>query len=308
MLAQVVVFFISTRGYEHVSARESVEGPDVAVADRAGARPRRARAPRTRFLPRVDLMEDRTLLSTLTVINTNDSGAGSLRAAITAAASGDTINFAHSLIGLTIRLTSGELTIAKSLNIDGLGTSQLTVSGGSTSRVFDIASGADVTLSGLTIANGVAVQGGGIDNFGTLTVDRCTLLNNKAVGGGGNSTTPDAANGGGIANEVGASLTLTRSLLANNVAAASPGDDSFGDALLNWRRHHRLLHLHEQPGYRRRQFELLRWQLWRSHRKFRLRAEPALWLDADGVQQHIHGQRGNRRLRLHLRRCRCHRR
>ena len=93
-------------------------------------RPRRTRAPRTRFLPRVDLMEDRTLLSTLTVINTNDSGAGSLRAAITAAASGATINFAHSLIGQTIKLTSGELTIAKSLDIDGPGAGQLTVSGG----------------------------------------------------------------------------------------------------------------------------------------------------------------------------------
>ena len=193
-------------------------------------RPRRTRAPRTRFLPRVDLMEDRTLLSTLTVINNNDSGSGSLRATIAAAASGDTINFAHSLIGQTIKLTSGELTIAKSLDIDGPGAGQLTVSGGGASRVFDIASGADVTLSGLTIANGVAVQGGGIDNFGTLTVDRCTLLNNKAIGGSGNSTTPDAANGGGIANEVGASLALTRSLLANNVAAASPGDDSFGGA------------------------------------------------------------------------------
>ena len=90
-----------------------------------------------------------------------------------------------------------------------------------------------MTLSGLTIANGVAVQGGGIDNFGTLTVDRCTLLNNKAVGGSGTSTTPDAANGGGIANEVGASLALTHSLLTNNVAAAHPGIDSFGGALLN---------------------------------------------------------------------------
>ena len=75
-------------------------------------------------------MEDRTLLSKLTVINNNDSGLGSLRAAIAAAHSGDTINFANSLIGQTIKLTSGPLAIAKSLTIDGLGASQLTVSGG----------------------------------------------------------------------------------------------------------------------------------------------------------------------------------
>ena len=90
-----------------------------------------------------------------------------------------------------------------------------------------------MTLSGLTIADGQAVQGVGIDNFGDLTVKNCTLLDNEAVGGSGTATTPDAANGGGIANEVGASLTLTQSLLTSNVAAASPGNDSFGGALLN---------------------------------------------------------------------------
>jgi hypothetical protein len=181
----------------------------------------------------VDLMEDRTLLSTLTVTNNHDSGPGSLRAALAAATSGETINFANSLTGQTITLTSGELTIAKSPYIDGLGAGRLTVSSGGGSRVFAIAAGADVTLSGLTIAHGSAAQGGGIDNFGTLTVYGCTLLNNKAVGGSGDSTTPKAANGGGIANEVGASLTLIEDLLTNNVAGASPGNDSFGGGLLN---------------------------------------------------------------------------
>ena len=61
--------------------------------------PRGARSPRRRFLPRVDLMEDRTLLSTLTVTNNNDSGKGSLRFEIAAAASGDTINFSSKLKG-----------------------------------------------------------------------------------------------------------------------------------------------------------------------------------------------------------------
>jgi hypothetical protein len=173
------------------------------------------------------------LLSAVTVTNNDDSGPGSLRAAIAAASSGDAVNFALSLDGQTITLTSGELDITQSLDIQGPGAGVLTVSGGGSSRIFDIASGADVTLSGLTIANGLAVQGGGIDNFGTLTVNHCTLLNNEAVGGSGTSTTPNAANGGGIANEAGASLSLTQSLLTNNLAAASPGNDSFGGALLN---------------------------------------------------------------------------
>ena len=59
------------------------------VRRQSGIRPTTRRrgtgVPRTRFLPRVDLMEDRTLLSTLTVTNNHDSGTGSLRAEIAAA-------------------------------------------------------------------------------------------------------------------------------------------------------------------------------------------------------------------------------
>ena len=169
----------------------------------------------------------------MTVLNNADSGAGSLRATLAAAANGDTITFASSLRGQTITLTSGQLTVTKSIDIEGLGRDELTISGGNASRVFAVASGTTVAIDQLTIANGLADQGAGIDNFGTLTVSQCTLTGNEAVGGSGDSTTPDAANGGGIANEVGASLTLTQSLLTSNVAAASPGNDSFGGALLN---------------------------------------------------------------------------
>src|SRR5262245_27763170 len=66
-------------------------------------------AERLRFVPRLEALEDRTLLSTLTVLNTADSGAGSLREAIATANSGDTIDFAHKLSGKTIVLTSGQL-------------------------------------------------------------------------------------------------------------------------------------------------------------------------------------------------------
>ena len=183
-----------------------------------------------RFLPRIDLMEDRTLLSTLTVANNADSGTGSLRAAIAAAGSGDTINFSSKLKGETITLTSGPLALGVNLTVNGLGANKLTVSGGGTEGVFVVSAGVTATIDKLTIANGLAVQGAGIDNFGTLTVSQCTLSGNTAVGGSGDSTTPDAANGGGIANEVGASLTLNQDLLAYNVAAAGPGNDSFGGA------------------------------------------------------------------------------
>jgi hypothetical protein len=196
---------------------------------------RRTVAPRRSYVPRFDALEHRTLPSTLTVLNLNDSGPGSLRAAIAAANTNpgaDMIAFANGLHG-AIKLTSGELAITDSVTINGPGENRLTVSGNDSSRVFDIKAGAAVTITDLTIADGQAVQGGGIDNFGNLNVKDCNVLDCQAVGGSGNATTPNAANGGGIANEVGGSLTLTNTLLKNNVAAASAGNDAFGGAVLN---------------------------------------------------------------------------
>ena len=52
---------------------------------------------------------------TITVINTNDSGPGSLRQAIFNANNGDTIDFDPALNGQTITLTSAELLINKNI-------------------------------------------------------------------------------------------------------------------------------------------------------------------------------------------------
>src|SRR5207302_1486338 len=118
------------------------------------------------FRPTLAALEDRKLLSTLTVTNTLDSGKGSLRAEIAAAQPGDTIRFAGKLTNQTITLTSGELVINKSLDIEGPSAGRLTVSGNNASRVFDIQGGVTVTLAGLTIANGQVADdlGGGIAN------------------------------------------------------------------------------------------------------------------------------------------------
>src|SRR5262245_26346287 len=51
-----------------------------------------------RFRPQLEVLEGRALPSTLTVLNTLDSGPGSLRDTIAAAASGDTIKFDSSVI------------------------------------------------------------------------------------------------------------------------------------------------------------------------------------------------------------------
>src|SRR5262245_9037415 len=125
----------------------------------------RQRPSRFRYVPRADALEGRTLLSAITVTNANDSGAGSLRQAIIDARDGATIKFSSTLNGDKIILTSGELDINKNLQIAGPAPGELTVSGGGSSAVFVITTdGLNVTISGLTIADGSATSGAGIAN------------------------------------------------------------------------------------------------------------------------------------------------
>jgi hypothetical protein len=114
-------------------------------------------------MPRIEVLEDRTLPSTLTVTSAADKGSGSLRDTITNAKSGDTILFAPSLNGQTITLTSDQLTLNKSLDIEGPGAGLLALSGNDTNRIFDINEGLTVTINGLTLAHG---QAGGVTTPG----------------------------------------------------------------------------------------------------------------------------------------------
>jgi hypothetical protein len=131
-------------------------------------------------------------LATITVTNSNDSGAGSLRSAIASAAAGDTINFASSLASQTITLTSGQLLIDKSLTIDAASAAKLTISGNNASRVILTEGSTNVTLKNLIIANGkvsgtdpnneATSAGGGIQTGGnsTLNLENCQVNNNVA--------------------------------------------------------------------------------------------------------------------------------
>jgi hypothetical protein len=126
-------------------------------------------------------LEDRTVPSTLTVLNTDDSGAGSLRQAILDAAPGDTVAFAANVTG-TIAL-SDYLTVDKPLTITGPGRDRLTLSGRNVVRDIDVAPTAgNVTISGLTVAN--ASGGRALSNEGwsysspTVTVTDCNFVGN----------------------------------------------------------------------------------------------------------------------------------
>jgi len=92
--------------------------------------------------------------ATLTVMNANDSGSGSLRQAIADAASGETITFDSALAGATIALNS-QLTINKDLTIDGSGlSSHVILSGQNTTRIMELWFTAKVVLSDLTFQAG----------------------------------------------------------------------------------------------------------------------------------------------------------
>jgi hypothetical protein len=157
--------------------------------------------------------------NTITVKNTNDSGPGSLRYAIASANSGDTINF-KLIYPATITLTTGTLNIGTSLTISGPGPLNLAISGNNVVRVLYISSGATVRISGVTIENGVAPigdcvfanGGGGVCNFGTLTLINSTISGNSA------------GYGGGILNF--GTMTVTNSTVSGNVASIGP---SLGD-------------------------------------------------------------------------------
>lgn len=184
--------------------------------------------------------------ATITVTNLNDSGPGSLRQAIIDAMPSDTIDFQTSLVG-TITLTSGELSINKSLVIYGPWNTNITVSGNNATRVFHIVSGT-VNLSLLTISSGYegpataigggilnegtlwgfnlrisgnsvegnvssSSSGGGIYNSGELHLQDCTIDGNFATSPGG------TASGGGIYCHTGAVTEISRSAISNNSAS-----------------------------------------------------------------------------------------
>ncbi len=190
-------------------------------------RRRRASGSRARLRPTLDCMEDRALLSTLTVMNNNDSGIGSLRAAILAAQNGDTINFAKSLKGQAITLTSGELDITTSVTIDGLGSGSLAVSGGNAYRVFEIAAGLNVSISGLTISHGYCADlGGGILNDGAnLTLSGDDVTQNVVF-----EDASDGASGGGIYSSSGI-LNISDSQITGNQALGASVASAYGDGI-----------------------------------------------------------------------------
>ena len=195
------------------------------------------------YRPRFEVLEARHLLSTYVVDRLTDTGAGSglagdLRYCIDQAADGDAITFG---VTGTIQLTGALPDLTHSISMEGPGADLLTVRGrGYESdpynfRVFTVLEGATVSISGLTITNGYAPYdgysedanlGGGIANFGTLTLSNSTVTGNRVdscwnPNGCFDVTAPTS--GGGIFNGNAAGtavLTLINSTVSHNYAYA----------------------------------------------------------------------------------------
>jgi len=180
--------------------------------------------------------------------------------AISLASSGDTIMVAAATY-------TEHLSIGINLDIIGFSASTTIIDGNHHGTVVNISSGtAHVTVSNVTIRNGLARSGGGIYNKGTLTVsetavtgntasqpDGCKLgcggsgggisnsgtltINNSAVSGN-TSTVPGscilacANGGGGISNS--GTLTINKSTVSNNSAVNYvPRSNSYGGGIEN---------------------------------------------------------------------------
>ena len=217
------------------------------------------RQPERRLIPELVRLESRRLLSTFDVTSTADDGsAGTLRWAVAqanAASSSSTIDF-QLTTPATITLTQGQLELtntAAAITIDGPGASLLSVSGNKASRVFQVDKGVTASISGLTITGGsTAASGGGLENYGAITLADCTISNssvtgNYSHGGGlqnsgtavltdctisGNSADQQGDKGGGL--ESIGTVTLTRCTISGNSADSGGGlaADGTGTATL----------------------------------------------------------------------------
>lgn len=123
--------------------------------------------------------------ATIEVTNTADSGEGSLRAAIAAAERDDTIVFANTVVG-PIELES-QLVITQSMTIMGRSADPVPIRGKGASRVLYIGGSAHVEISGLEISGGNAAEGGGIyvDTGASLGIVTSDIINNTSQGHGG---------------------------------------------------------------------------------------------------------------------------
>jgi MBG domain (YGX type)/Right handed beta helix region/PKD domain/Matrixin len=212
----------ATRLVSHIMNKRSTTRNPIAARSTRNAQRRR--------LLSMEWLEDRKLLTTFTVINTNDSGVGSLRDAIASASTGtNSIVFDPTVFAtpqtILLTTTNAPLTLTDTTGTDTITgpAAGVTISGGGATGVFAVNSGVTAMLSGLTITGGNAANGGGVHNLGNTTLTNSTLTGNTTAGSGG------AVFSSGT-------LTLTNDTLTSNTTASTNGSEGgavFSSGTLN---------------------------------------------------------------------------
>jgi hypothetical protein len=148
------------------------------------------------------------------------------------------LNTFNNLPSWTISLTSAlpNLSTPRIFSIIGPRADEISIAGNNTFRILNITTAQNVILAGLTIGNGMASLGGGIQNASTATVTvvECDITSNSAGSGGGicntgtgmidivnsivdgNQALQTGGRGGGIDNNSTGTINITNSTVAFN--------------------------------------------------------------------------------------------
>src|SRR6266542_2937550 len=209
----------------------------------ASRTPRTIRKAPARYRPRLEALEDRTLLNSYMAATAADliadiglanAAGGTNTITLTAPNSSPyrlTVenNTTHGATGLPVIAAGNHLTIVG----DG---DTIERDSPFTFRLFDVAANAALTLKNLTLQGGLAygpgvsAEGGAVYSQGALTLDGVTVRNNTAEGTFGDDGEPFVsppgpggdAFGGGVY-VAGGSLTLTNATLVGNTARGGNG-------------------------------------------------------------------------------------
>jgi hypothetical protein len=177
------------------------------------------------------------LLTTYQVTNNLDSGAGSLRAEIAAAAAdpGSTVTFASNVTGQINTsgfMLGGATPVQGDFTVQGPGANQLTINANGAASIFSFAYNNNqyynLTLEGLTLtgASSAAIIGTGAPGLRSLTLDQMEISGNA---------------GQAISFGYGQQLTVTNSTIADNQTGSgpaiyliAPGATTFANDTISW--------------------------------------------------------------------------